>query len=148
MDGDYTAEVYKGKTCFFTRNGSKLNPFQVISSGEFPECTQALREVLEDINVSKIYQIISGIDCLSDTQSLWYMAVLKERIQYLQAVCPEHSIEMYKYAQGRGLDYADLVGRIYATMPSIKKKYGDKELCANSYWKEWLSLQEDTIGGK
>lgn len=73
--------------CAFTNDaGKKMNPFHVISSKEYPECTRALQEILTRCTLRDYYYLFDYVDLLSDTQRQFYKEIVKLRLQFLQGV--------------------------------------------------------------
>ena len=79
-------EAYKGKTCYFTSDdGKKINPFQLIASGIYYECTVALKEVLDVFDLEKVKTLIDDLELLNDTQRVYYYySIIRERVKFLK----------------------------------------------------------------
>lgn len=135
------SEIYAGKTCFFTRDDKKINPFQIISSGEFDKCTESLEFVLKYLDLTEVDDIIDSVAYLSEVQNSWYKYIIRARVSYLRSIDPHRGKEMHEYASEHNIDYKDLLGRIYGSMPTLSKHFDDKELCAMEYWETWKGLQ-------
>lgn len=89
-----TAESYRGKTCFFTKREkgqeTKLNPFKVMNSLEYPALSDVMKELVPDIYKSqvKIFNLIDeipdekdGIRIISGVQKKFYKSLLTVRYQ-------------------------------------------------------------------
>ena len=135
------SEIYRGKTCFFTRDDKKLNPFQIIASGEFEACSIALDRIINMFNLDYVDEMIDAIKYASSTQKEWYKYIIRARIDYLKTIDISTIKEMHTYANVHFLDYQDLIGRIYRDMPTMYKTSTDKEICAMQYWNKWKELQ-------
>lgn len=73
--------AYRVNTCRFTRNDKQINPFKLIASGIYTECTNAL-SILSTVNFEEIEQLIDSLD-LVKVRSDFYKKVLKLRFNYL-----------------------------------------------------------------
>ena len=66
-----------------TYNGKKINYFNFLSEGEFPDCNKALKRIASRIDMKKIYEIIDNTPTITELQKEFYKAMLtarKERI--------------------------------------------------------------------
>lgn len=64
--------------------GERLNPFHVIESGRYSECTKSLLKVLDRIDLGEINAFIDSISILTDTQNRFYKEILKCRYEHLK----------------------------------------------------------------
>lgn len=71
--------AYKARTCIFELQGKRLNPYQVILSGKYPECNQAVKRIAPQINMNQINGIIDEVPCISDTRKQFYKTLLQLR---------------------------------------------------------------------
>lgn len=145
MKSGIEQEAFLGKTCFFTKGGKPVNPFQLILRGEYPLCTKALYQILLDLDLYKIYDIIYSIPCLTNAQAIWYKEVLGARARQLIAILPDNSVEMQEYARKIKLDYKDLVSKVYEQIPTLWLVSSDKETCAVNYWDVYKSANGITL---
>lgn len=74
-------EAYKGRRCIFEMEGKKLNPYHLMESMEYEECTKAVKRVVPKMKASfeGIGEMIKGIPVLSDIQKEFYHAMIKYR---------------------------------------------------------------------
>lgn len=66
-----------------TYNGKKINYFNFLSEGEFPDCNKALKRIASRIDIKKIYEIIDNTPTITELQKEFYKTMLtarKERI--------------------------------------------------------------------
>ena len=66
-----------------TYNGKKINYFNFLSEGEFPDCNKALKRIASRIDMKKIYEIIDNTPTITELQKEFYKTMLtarKERI--------------------------------------------------------------------
>jgi len=78
-------EAYKGKICYFTdEHGKKINPFQLIASGKYIMCSNALHRIVTRLQFCKIEALLENIPVLTSTQREYYVTILKLRLQHLQ----------------------------------------------------------------
>ncbi len=80
-------EAYKGNVCYYTDSrGKKINPFQLIASGKYVMCTNALHTIISRIQFDKIESFLQELSILTSTQREYYLTILKLRLQYLQDI--------------------------------------------------------------
>jgi hypothetical protein len=79
--GKLETESYKGRRCIFELEGKKINPYHVIESMEYPECTMAVKRVVPIMGeaICQIGDLIESIPVLSKVQKNFYYAVMKCR---------------------------------------------------------------------
>lgn len=83
----FETEVYKGKVCYHTgKNGKKINPFHLISSDKYTDCTKALVRVVSRIDLDQIFKMVEEIPVLTDVQVRYYEEILKARARYLASL--------------------------------------------------------------
>ena len=66
-----------------TYNGKKINYFNFLSEGKFPDCNKALKRIASRIDMKKIYEIIDNTPTITELQKEFYKTMLtarKERI--------------------------------------------------------------------
>lgn len=78
-------EAWKGKVCFFTKGKKRLNPFQVIESGKYEKCTEAIKWLVSQ-DFSQVYQLIETCDILTEVQETFYLKLLREREKHLKEI--------------------------------------------------------------
>lgn len=64
--------------------GEKLNPFHVIESGQYLECTRNLVQVFDRIDLGKINALIDSINILTEVQNHFYKELLRCRYEHLK----------------------------------------------------------------
>lgn len=74
-------ESYKGRRCIFEQKGKKINPYHVMQSMVYPECTEAVKRIVPVIGeaLPGICGLIWDIPVLSDVQRKFYCAVMQCR---------------------------------------------------------------------
>ncbi len=74
-------EAYKGRRCIFELGGKKLNPYQLMESMEYEECSKAVTRVVPKMKNAhtEIDELIKEIPVLSDVQKEFYRALIKCR---------------------------------------------------------------------
>lgn len=80
--GDLDLYALRAVTNIFTLNGKQVNPFQVISSGKYPECTDALLRIVPKINIKAIQSLISDMcdaGAISAAQREFYSLTIDRR---------------------------------------------------------------------
>lgn len=86
-DEDFQNISWKAYTCYqLADNGKRLNAFQVIESGIYPECSTALVRILDRIDFDRIIKIIDTISVLSDIQNRFYKKLLRSRYEHLERI--------------------------------------------------------------
>lgn len=76
-------EIYKAKVCFYTQNGHRVNPFTLIDSGKYEECTKALEWFKQHYNFNEIESLINSCEQLTETQKTFYKLLIEERFKIL-----------------------------------------------------------------
>lgn len=76
------ASAYKGVVCFFTKNGNRVNPFHIIQSGDYVLCSEALRLLLNQINIDAILNLVDD-EYFSQTRRTFYKKMLMQRYNEL-----------------------------------------------------------------
>ena len=77
--------AYKVNTCRFTLNGKPINPFHLISSGKYKNCTEALR-IIDNVSVTDIVGILNSCTVLNETQKRFFTVLLRFRLQHLKEI--------------------------------------------------------------
>ena len=75
------AESYKARRCIFELQGKKVNPYQVIESMEYKECSEAVKRLTPKIGscMAQIKTMIKDIPVLSETQKTFFCLILEQR---------------------------------------------------------------------
>lgn len=76
-------EAYKGRRCIFELKQKKINPYQLMESMEYPECSQAVERLVPVMGgtLPQIRELIWDIPVLSDVQKKFYDAVMERRYE-------------------------------------------------------------------
>lgn len=76
-------EAYKGRRCIFELKQKKINPYQLMESMEYPECSQAVERMVPVMGgtLPQIRELICDIPVLSDVQKKFYDAVMESRYE-------------------------------------------------------------------
>lgn len=108
-------ESYKGRRCIFELEGKKINPYQVMESMEYPECTEAIKRLVPAMDGirPKIRTMIWEIPVLSKVQKEFYYNVMECRFKkvfkplYLKIIEIEKGIDVedIKIGKERGDGY-------------------------------------------
>lgn len=73
------ARVYKFPTSQVKLNGKKSSYFEVIHSLQFEECNDALRYVINQLNMNAVRNLVNDTPLISDVQKLFYMHIIEAR---------------------------------------------------------------------
>lgn len=73
-------QAYKGKTCIFKLHEKSVNPYHIISQGEFPECDDAIKRIVPRIDLAEIKNMIEEIPALSTVRKEYYNEILRIRV--------------------------------------------------------------------
>lgn len=65
-------------------NGKKINYFSYISSMKNNECNNALRFVIDKVDMEKINNMIDEINCISEVRKSFYKSILNKRFDLLK----------------------------------------------------------------
>lgn len=76
-------EAYKGRRCIFELKQKKINPYQLMESMEYPECSQAVERLVPVMGgaLPQVRELIWDIPVLSDVQKKFYDAVMERRYE-------------------------------------------------------------------
>lgn len=76
-------EAYKGRRCIFELEQKKINPYQLMESMEYSECSQAVERLVPVMGgaLMQIRELIWDIPVLSDVQKKFYDAVMERRYE-------------------------------------------------------------------
>lgn len=64
-------------------NGKKINYFEFLSKGDFPDCNKALKRIASRIDMGKIYEIIDNTPTLTELQKKFYKTMLTARKEHI-----------------------------------------------------------------
>ena len=78
-DEELKLRVYTMPWCAFRKEGRKISYYDYISSLEDSNCNQALKRVVPQINLGRIYNLIDNIEYLSKLQKEFYKTILTAR---------------------------------------------------------------------
>lgn len=71
--------IYRFPTSHIKVEGHKSSYFEVINSGQFNDCNEALKRIVPRIDLARIFAIIEEIEGISDIRKCFYKTMLKER---------------------------------------------------------------------
>lgn len=79
------AEAYKARRCIFELQGRRINPYHVMESMEYQECSEAICRLTSKIGycMDKIQAMIKEIPVLSETQKNFFITMIKYRYEYV-----------------------------------------------------------------
>ena len=60
--------------------------YEVISSLRYEECNEALKRIVERMDLEKIYTLIDSVEFISDTRKAFYKTIIKERYEKILLV--------------------------------------------------------------
>lgn len=85
------AEAYKARRCIFELHGKKINPYHIIGSMEYPECSEAVRRLTPKIgsNMKRIQALINEIPVLSEIQKKFFTTIIEYRYENVLLKCEE-----------------------------------------------------------
>lgn len=77
------AEAYKARRCIFELRGKAINPYHLMESMDYQECSAAVRRLTPKIGgcVGIIREIIEGIPALSEIQKQFYTSIIEYRYE-------------------------------------------------------------------
>ena len=76
---EMNARVYDVPTSAILINGKRANYYNVITSCEYKDCTNAVKRIAPRIDLAKINNLIDGVDQLSNLQKEFLKKILKLR---------------------------------------------------------------------
>ena len=94
------AETYKARRCIFELKGKKVNPYQLIESMEYHECSEAILRLTPKIesNLTKIIAMINEIPVLSERQKQFFIIIVENRFEKVLLPTYRKILEMEKTA--------------------------------------------------
>ena len=83
------AEAYKARRCIFELQGKRVNPYHIIESREYPECSEAAYRLGPKIgnNMDKIQTMIKEIPILSEMQKRFFTSMIEYRYEKVLLEC-------------------------------------------------------------
>ena len=83
------AEAYKARTCIYELHGKRVNPYHIIESREYPECSEAVYRLTPriDNNMDKIQTMIKEIPILSEIQKRFFTSMIEYRYEKVLLEC-------------------------------------------------------------
>ncbi|MCQ2750052.1 MAG: hypothetical protein MJ246_09045 [Clostridia bacterium] len=75
--------VYEFPRSQILLDGKKSSYFEVISSLRFDEINEALKRIYKKIEIEKLYEIIDGIEIISNIHKDFYKHMLKARYEMI-----------------------------------------------------------------
>ncbi|MBO5303224.1 MAG: CtkA family protein [Lachnospiraceae bacterium] len=84
------AEAYKARRCIFELQGRRVNPYHIMESMEYQECSDAIRRLTPriDSGMSRIRAMIEEIPTLSEVQKQFFISIIDYRYEkVLLPVC-------------------------------------------------------------
>lgn len=77
------AEAYKARRCIFEMQGRRVNPYYLMESMEYEECSNAVRKLVPRIGscMSRIQVMIEEIPTLSEVQKHFYTLIIEYRYE-------------------------------------------------------------------
>ncbi len=88
--GKMEAEAYKARRCIFELQGRRVNPYHIMESMEYQECSDAIRRLTPRIGscMNQIRTMIKEIPILSEVQKHFFTLIIEYRYEkVLQPVC-------------------------------------------------------------
>lgn len=83
------AEAYKARRCIFELQGKRINPYYLMESMEYRECTEAVCRLTPRIgdNMDKIRTMINEIPILSEIQKKFFILMIEYRYENVLLRC-------------------------------------------------------------
>lgn len=83
------AEAYKARRCIFELHGKKVNPYHIMESMEYSECTEAVCRLTPKIgsNMNRIQALINEIPVLSEIQKKFFTTIIEYRYENVLLRC-------------------------------------------------------------
>lgn len=77
------AEAYKARRCIFELQGRRVNPYHIMESMEYQECSDAIRRLAPGIGdcMKKIRAMIKEIPILSEVQKQFFTLIIEYRYE-------------------------------------------------------------------
>lgn len=83
------AEAYKARRCIFELHGKRVNPYHIIESMEYQECSESIYRLVPRIGSSmdKIQDMIKEIPVLSEVQKKFFTSIIEYRYEKVLLKC-------------------------------------------------------------
>lgn len=75
--------IYRFPTSAIKLHGSKINYYDFLSSGEYEECDQAVREIYERVDMDQIGAFIDDVPYISELQKKFYKQYIAARVDLI-----------------------------------------------------------------
>ena len=75
--------IYRFPTSAIKLHGSKINYYDFLSSGEYEECDQAVREIYERVDMDQIGAFIDDVPYVSELQKKFYKQYIAARVDLI-----------------------------------------------------------------
>lgn len=77
------AEAYKARRCVYELQGKRVNPYHVIESMEYQECSDAVQELTPKIEscMNEIWLMVEEIPVLSEIQKRFFTLMIQSRYE-------------------------------------------------------------------
>ncbi len=81
--GKMEAEAYKARRCIYELQGKRVNPYHIIESMEYQECSDSVRKLTPKIEscMSRIWLMIEEIPVLSEIQKQFFTLIIQSRYE-------------------------------------------------------------------
>lgn len=83
------AEAYRARRCVFELNGKRVNPYYIMESMKYSECTEAIYRLTPRIGgcMSEIREMINVIPILSEVQKKFFTLIIEYRYEKVLLRC-------------------------------------------------------------
>lgn len=77
------AEAYKARRCIFELHGKRVNPYHIMESMEYEECSEAILRLAPRIgsSMNKIQEMIKEIPIISEIQKQFFVSIIEYRYE-------------------------------------------------------------------
>lgn len=77
------AEAYKARRCIFELQGKRVNPYHIMESMKYQECSDAIYRIAPKIEncMHQIQEMIEEIPILSETQKQFFLLIIQYRYE-------------------------------------------------------------------
>ena len=93
-------EAYRARRCIFELQGRRVNPYHIMESMEYPECSEAVRRLTPKIgnNMDKIRMMIEELSVLSKVKKQFFILLINYR--YEKVLLPVYQKIMERESEG------------------------------------------------
>ncbi len=83
------AEAYKARRCIFELHGKRVNPYHIMESMEYQECSESIYRLVPKIGSSmdKIRAMIEETSVLSEVQKKFFKSIIEYRYEKVLLKC-------------------------------------------------------------